>query len=109
MGGKISFLSNSVLPLRAAISFYGGGIAQTLLDRAAKQAAPILLMWGGLDKHITAEHRRAVTEALAVQKKNFVNVEFSQADHGFFCDERPSYNPAAARQAWALVLEFLKS
>lgn len=109
MGGRISFLTNSVLPLRAAISFYGGGIAQTLLDRAEKQKGPLLMLWGGLDKHITAEHRRAVTEALAAQKKNFVHVEFAQADHGFFCDERSSYNPAAARQAWALTLEFLKS
>jgi len=109
MGGRISFLTNSILPLRAAVSFYGGGIAQTLIDRAAKQHAPILLMWGGLDKHITGEHRRALTEALTAEKKDFVNVEFAQADHGFFCDERSSYNPIAARQAWALTLEFLRS
>ncbi len=109
MGGRISFLANSIVPLHAAVSFYGGGIAQTMLDRAAKQHAPILLMWGGLDKHITAEHRRAVAEALSTQKKNFVNVEFAEADHGFFCDERASYNATAARQAWALTLEFLNS
>jgi carboxymethylenebutenolidase len=36
-----------------------------------------------------------------------VNVEFSDADHGFFCDARSSYNANAARQAWALVLMFL--
>jgi carboxymethylenebutenolidase len=36
-----------------------------------------------------------------------VNVEFSDADHGFFCDARSSYNPNAARQAWALALAFL--
>jgi carboxymethylenebutenolidase len=36
-----------------------------------------------------------------------VNVEFSDADHGFFCDARSSYNPSAAKQAWALTLTFL--
>jgi carboxymethylenebutenolidase len=39
--------------------------------------------------------------------KPYVNVEFSDADHGFNCDERPSYNRPAAKQAWALSLAFL--
>ena len=109
MGGRFSFLANSVVPLRAAVSFYGGGIAPGLLDRASKVQAPSLLIWGGLDKHITPEHRKAVTDALSAQQKIYVNVEFSQADHEFFCDERASYEPRSARQAWALTLEFLRS
>ena len=109
MGGKFSFLANSLLPLRAAVSFYGGGIAPELLDRAATLHAPMLLFWGGLDKHIKPEHRQAVTTALQAQGKTYVNVEFSNADHGFFCDERAAYQPQAARQSWALMLEFLRS
>ena len=34
---------------------------------------------------------------------------FSEADHGFFCDARASYNPVAARHAWALTLSFLRT
>ena len=109
MGGKIAFLANAVVPMRAAISFYGGGIAQTLLDRAPNLHGPALLIWGGLDKHITADHRRAVTDALDAHRKPYVNVVFSSSDHAFFCDERPAYDPKAARQAWALTLEFLRS
>ena len=109
MGGRVSFLANTVVPLRAAVSFYGGGIAPGLLDRAAQVQAPSLLIWGGLDKHITPEHRKAVAEALSAQHKIYVNVEFSNADHGFFCDERASYEARSARQAWALTLEFLRS
>jgi carboxymethylenebutenolidase len=109
MGGRTSFLANSVVPLRSAVSFYGGGIAQTLLDRASQLHSPTLLIWGGLDRHISAEHRKAVTDALTAQTKPYVNVEFSQANHGFFCDERGAYEPHAARQAWALTLEFLRS
>jgi carboxymethylenebutenolidase len=112
MGGRVSFLTNSVLPVKAAISFYGGGIAPNpmspgLLDRAGDLHAPQLLFWGGLDKHINCEQTQAVAGALRKAAKPFVNVEFSDADHGFFCDVRPSYNPAAARQAWALTLAFL--
>lgn len=109
LGGRISFLANGVVPVRAAVSFYGGGIAPGLLDRASKLHGPALLIWGGLDKHITAEHRRAVIEALTAHHKPYVNVEFSNADHAFFCDERGAYEPNAARQAWALTLEFLHS
>ena len=109
MGGRIAFLANAVVPMRAAVSFYGGGIAQNLLDRVPKLHGPALLIWGGLDKNITPEHRKAVTEALSAHRKTYVNVEFSSAAHGFFCDERPAYEPNAARQAWALTLEFLRS
>ncbi|MGC9994246.1 MAG: dienelactone hydrolase family protein [Terriglobia bacterium] len=112
MGGRVAVLTNVVLPVSAAISFYGGGIAPNpfspgLLDRAGDLHAPQMLLWGGLDKHLGPEVTRAVTEAIRAAGKPFVNVEFSDADHGFFCDARSSYNPNAARQAWALALAFL--
>ena len=112
MGGRVTFLTNAVLPVSAAISFYGGGIAPNpystgFLDRAGDLHAPQMLFWGGLDKHLGPEVARTVTEAIRAADKPFVNVEFSDADHGFFCDARSSYNPAAARQAWVLALTFL--
>jgi carboxymethylenebutenolidase len=112
MGGRISFLADSLLPLRAAVSFYGGGIAPNpmgpgLLSRAKDLHAPILMFWGGLDKHIGVDQPRAVVDALREAKKPYVNVEISEADHGFFCDARPSYNPIAAAHAWGLTLAFL--
>jgi carboxymethylenebutenolidase len=109
MGGRVSFIANSIVALRAAVSFYGGGIAPGLLDRTTKLQAPSLFIWGGTDKHITPEQRRAVTEALTAEKKIYVNAEFSRADHGFFCDERAAYEPHSAKQAWVLTLEFLRS
>jgi carboxymethylenebutenolidase len=109
LGGKISFLANAVLPLRATSSFYGGGIAQELVGRAADVKSPMLLVWGGLDKHITAEHRKAITDALQANGKEYVNVEFSSANHAFFCDERQNYHAQAAEQAWVLLLEFFRS
>jgi carboxymethylenebutenolidase len=109
MGGRMSFLANATLPLRAAASYYGGGIAPALLDRASRLHGPMLFFWGGLDKHIPPEQRNAVVDAVRSANKSYANVEFSDADHGFNCDERSSYQPRAARQAWALLLEFLRS
>ncbi|HUB01615.1 MAG TPA: dienelactone hydrolase family protein [Terriglobales bacterium] len=109
LGGRTSFIANSVVALHSAVSFYGGGIAPALLDRAPRQQAPLLLVWGGLDKHITPELRKSTADALTAAQKNFVNAEFSKADHGFFCDERAAYEPHSAKQSWALTLEFLRS
>src|SRR5580700_7658758 len=85
MGGRVSYLAATAVTLRAAISFYGGGIAPALLDRVKDVAAPLLMFWGGLDNHITPELRREVADALAAAGKPFVDVVFSFADHGFNC------------------------
>jgi carboxymethylenebutenolidase len=114
MGGRAAFLAALTLPLAGAISYYGGGIAPNatnpgLLGRASGLQAPLLSFWGGRDKHIPPEQVRAVSDALRAAGKNFVNVEISNADHGFFCDARASYSPAAALLAWPLTLAFLRS
>jgi carboxymethylenebutenolidase len=107
MGGRVSFLANSAVPLKAAISFYGGGIAPALLHRASEIHAPMLFFWGALDSHIPADQIRSVIDAMKEAKKTYVTVEFSDADHGFFCDARASYKETAAKQAWDLSLRFL--
>ena len=107
MGGRTSFLANSTLPLKAAISFYGGGIAPSLLPRVPQIHAPMLFFWGALDSHIPPDQIRSVIDAMKESEKTYVNVEFSDAGHGFFCDARASYKETAARQAWDLSLRFL--
>ena len=107
MGGRVSFMAAATVPLRAAISFYGNVPAE-LLRMAADVGAPLLMFWGGLDRHIPPEQHRPVADALRAADKTFTDVEFSNADHGFFCDVRPAYNAQAAGQAWALVQEFLR-
>jgi carboxymethylenebutenolidase len=114
MGGRAAVLAAITLPLESAVSFYGGGIAPNpmnpgLLSRMKDLKAPVLLFWGGRDQHITTEQKSAVVEALKAAGKNYVNVEFSEGDHGFFCDSRPSYNPMAAAQAWPLTMAFLNT
>ena len=111
MGGRSACLAALSVPLQAAVSYYGGGIGPggrfpSLVDRLKDLNAPLLCIWGGKDSHIPAEQIQAVIDALKSAKKTYVNVEFSDADHGFFCDARPSYNPAAAAQAWPLTLAF---
>ena len=108
MGGRTSFLANSAVPLKAAISYYGGNIP-SLLHRTGKVAAPMLLFWGELDQHIPAEQRNQVTSAMREAKKQYVDIVFSDADHGFFCDARKSYQPNAARLSWDITQSFLNA
>lgn len=113
IGGRAAFLAGLTLPIGCATSYYGGGIAPRgnnpgLLKRAHELRCPVLLFWGGKDKSITQEQVRAVRDALSDAGKSFINVELSDAEHGFFCDARASYNPTAAAEAWPLTLAFLR-
>ncbi|PYR29276.1 MAG: dienelactone hydrolase family protein [Acidobacteria bacterium] len=108
LGGRVAFLANSVVPLKAAASYYGGHIPP-LLGRAGRLSGPMLFFWGGRDQHISEEQRKAVVQGVREADKVFVDVVFSDADHGFFCDARPSYQAAAAAQAWSLTQEFFNT
>ena len=107
LGGQVVFVANAVLPLAAAVSYYGGGL-HTRTALAPDLHGPQLFFWGGLDQHILPEHRQQVTAAMDAAGKPYVNTLISDADHGFHCDARPSYNAAAATEAWAFTLAFFQ-
>jgi carboxymethylenebutenolidase len=108
LGGRVSYIANSALPLAAAVSFYGGGM-HTLTDLAEKLSAPQLMFWGGKDNHIKQEDVQKVVDALVKAGKDYTNVVISSADHAFFCDQRPAYNPQAATEAWGMTTVFFKN
>src|SRR5262245_3071876 len=105
LGGRVAFVANSAVPLKAAASYYGGRIPP-LLGRAARLSGPMLFFWGGADHHIPETERQAVVQSVRDASKPFIDVTFSDADHGFFNDARTSYHSAAAAQAWALTIAF---
>ena len=108
MGGRVAVLANATVPIAAAVSYYGG-VTPTMPELVPRLVAPTLFYWGALDKHIPADQHRGFTDLLREAGKQFVDVEFSNADHGFFCDERPAYNRESAAESWALTLAFLKN
>ena len=106
LGGRVSFLANALLPLKAAVSYYGG-YTDTIADRAHSLHGRHLFFWAGLDKHIKSENIHTVIKALEAAEKDFITVKISYADHGFNCDEREGYNESASKEAWALTMAFL--
>ncbi len=107
MGGRLALVANAILPLKAAVSFYGG-VTDTLFPYIPSLSGPSLLAWGGKDQHIGPAQQRKLVDALREAGKPYVDVEFGEADHGFFCDARGAFHPESARQAWALTKTFLE-
>lgn len=117
MGGRITFLTACNNPaIKAAAPFYGGGIASVMrpgertpkapLEYAASLNAPMLAFFGGKDAFIPATEVDAIRTRLRDLGKQAEVIVYEDADHGFFCDERPSYHPEAARDAWQKLSGF---
>lgn len=106
MGGRVSYLAACALPdkIKAAAPFYGGGIP---IDRTATLQAPVLAFFGEDDAFIPLDQVRALEEEARRRGKALETVVYPKAPHGFFCDERDSYRPDAAADAWKRLTAFL--
>ena len=92
----------SLPSVSAAVCYYGGGMTGEL--EASRQAqSPVLAHFGSKDHYISLESVEAFKLA---QPK--VEVHVYEADHGFNCDQRGSYNEAAAVLANERTLAFFK-
>ncbi len=105
MGGRITYLAaaHHNKDIKAAVAFYGGGIPMgkpSPLERTGEINCPIYLFFGAKDPLIPQEHVTQINKALTDQKKNFKLKVYPEATHGFFCDERQSYHPDSAKDAW---------
>jgi len=108
-GGRIVWLYAAHNPkLKAGVACYGRviGAANPLqpknpIDLVASINAPVLGLYGALDKGIPVADTEKMLAALKAAKKPSTIHVFQGADHGFFADYRPSYNEAAAKQGWA--------
>ena len=98
-GGLMSWLASCELAgIECAVSYYGGGVSGEL-DRPAK--VPVLFHFGRLDAHIPMTEVNAVAEACLDS-----DVHVYEADHGFNCNHRASFDAAAADLALSRSLEF---
>jgi carboxymethylenebutenolidase len=99
-GGTMAWLAATRLDPAAAVGYYGGNITHFAKENPR---CPVMLHFGKLDKHIPKE---GIDQLQAAHPE--VQVFWYDADHGFNCDARASYNPAAAKLARERSLRFLK-
>ena len=98
-GGLLTWLSACELNgVAAASAYYGGGIA----GEAARSAkCPVMMHFGEKDPHIPMSDVETVRNA-----QPDVQVFVYDADHGFNCDERESYDATSSATAKSRTLAF---
>ena len=80
------------------------------LQVADQLHAPVLGLYGGLDKGIPKADVDAMRERLrAAGKAGSDLVWYPDAQHGFHADYRPSYNEADARDGWERLLAHFRA
>jgi carboxymethylenebutenolidase len=98
-GGTLAYASACrVAGIKAAVGYYGGGIAAMLGE---KPKVPVMLHFGEKDKHIPISDVNKIKQAYPSMP-----VYVYDADHGFNCDERGSHDKPSADLALKRTLAF---
>ncbi|MBI3000480.1 MAG: dienelactone hydrolase family protein [Deltaproteobacteria bacterium] len=114
-GGRVSWLGACQCPVAAASVYYGGGIAGgergekspvEPVTMANKIKVPLQCVWGDQDQSISQEAREKIEAALKANRVNYEWYLYKGAGHAFFCDDRPSYHEASAKDIWPKTLAF---
>jgi len=100
-GGFVAWMAAARVPgFACAVPYYGGGI----LDAAAEQPrCPVMAHFGERDSGIPVAGVRQL-----MARYPDAQIFIYDADHGFNCDQRAAYNPAAAKIARERTLDFLR-
>jgi carboxymethylenebutenolidase len=101
-GGSVAHAAAARLDIDAAVAYYGGQIAR-MLDQQPR--CPIMYHFGEQDHAIPMSDVRQIGETV---RGAIVHV-YPGAGHGFSCEDRQSFEPAAAKLARQRSVEFLRS
>ena len=100
-GGLLAWRAACNLPsVAAVVCYYGGGMTGEA-EASRQKLCPVLAHFGRKDHYISVESVEAFEKA-----QPEVQVHLYEADHGFNCDQRGSYDAAAAAQALERSKEF---
>jgi carboxymethylenebutenolidase len=116
VGGRMAYLAATSCPgLSAAVVYYGGrilipfGEGPAPFERTADMQCPVMGNFGELDRNPTPDDVRTIQAELKKHSKICDFKIYPGANHGFNCDERPSYHAEAARDAWRRTLDWFQT
>ncbi len=104
-GGGMSINLACHAKLSASVLFYGEN--PNPIELVENIACPVLGIYGAEDMRINI-HLDELVKAMVTYKKDFEMRIYPNAAHAFFNDTHPTYQEAAARDAWERVLRFYK-
>jgi carboxymethylenebutenolidase len=100
LGGSIAYAAATKLSgLSAAIGYYGGAVVRFADD---KPQVPTELHFGEKDAGIPLSD----VDTIRAKRPDVAIHVYLGAQHGFSCDERPSFDKASADIAWRRSLDF---
>jgi carboxymethylenebutenolidase len=100
-GGTVSWVATArTAGLACSVPYYGGGMPAFI---TVTPQCPTMCHFGEQDQSPTLEQSKAIAAAHPE-----VTSHFYPAGHGFNCDQRGSYNAAAAKLARERTLEFFR-
>ena len=100
-GGSVAWAAAArVSGLAASVCYYGGSIPELAGE---KPKCPVMLHFGEKDQSIPLDKARQAAAAHPEATTYFYN-----AGHGFNCDQRGSFDAAAAKQARERTIEFFR-
>lgn len=102
LGGSIAYAAATKLKgLAAAVGYYGGAIVRFADD---KPSVPTQLHFGEKDSGIPLTD----VEAIKAKRPDVQIFVYPNAQHGFGCDERASYDRVSSDLAWQRSLGFFQ-
>ena len=108
-GGSMTFYTATRFSSEIALAapFYGV-VLDEWLEAIIDITIPVYLFFGGADSFIPKERIKQIDSRFQELGKNYRLKVYDNAEHGFFCQERSSYNSLAAENSWSELTKFFK-
>ncbi len=116
IGGALAMmLASSTSSLAAVVNCYGRVLYPRTsdlkprhpVDYVERLGCPLLGVFGQDDDLIPPAHIERLRQALKAAEKEFELIVYPHAGHAFLNEDRPTYRPEAAREAWSAIDQFL--
>ncbi len=114
-GGHVAYLVATLPEIKATASFYGAGIATmrpgggaATLNCTPNIQGTLYAFFGEKDASIPRQQVEQIEAALTAAQISHRIFRYP-ADHGFFCDQRESYQAEAAQAAWTEVKQLFRA
>ncbi|MBO6972543.1 MAG: dienelactone hydrolase family protein [Prochlorococcus marinus CUG1434] len=114
-GGHAAFIASSLKGIESSFCFYGAGVTSLRndtnsapIDLLEKVSGKLNFICGTSDDLIPLRDRLEIKKRfkkLDPFGKRFSYVEIENADHGFMCEERDSFDKAASLIGWNLLMK----
>ncbi|MGD2180864.1 dienelactone hydrolase family protein [Lusitaniella coriacea] len=109
LGGGLTFFTATKFSseITVAAPFYGM-VFDEWIEAVTNITIPVYLFFGEIDPFIKRDRVKQIESRFKELGKNYKLKVYPNAEHGFFCHERSSYNASAAEDSWHELIEFFR-